>query len=138
MSAESHPGHQSPHNGLAAGLRTPAPVQRHRLAVTKGNPSTLVHCRTPPQRRRACGASRAPSVQFSSHPSFSKGPFSSHTPPPTPPPHFHTLLAFKENISPSPFGLVLPPAFRRPLYQARSRQAGQTLPQGHCEPGLGA
>lgn len=56
---------------------------------------------------------------------------------PTPPPHFHTLLAFKANISPSPFGMVLPPAFRRPLYQARSRRARQTLPQGCCESGLG-
>lgn len=31
-----------------------------------------------------------------------------------------------------------PLAFRGPLYQTRSRQAGQTLPQGHCESGLGA
>lgn len=58
-----------------------------------------------------------------------------------PPPNLPISTCYwhsRQIFLPAPSVWSSPPAFRRPLYQARSWRAGQTLPQGHCESGLGA
>lgn len=79
-----------------------------------------------------------PGMQFSPPPSFSKGPFLSSPPPHSTSPFPHVTGIQGKYFSQTLWSGVSPPAFRRPLYQARSRRAGQTLPQGHRESGLGA
>lgn len=98
-----------------------------------------------PQYCRAwlCSAEAAspwgqPGMHFSPPPSFSKGPFLSFPPPHSTSPFPHVTGIQGKYFSQTLWSGVSPPAFRRPLYQARSRRAGQTLPQGHRESGLGA
>lgn len=78
-----------------------------------------------------------PGMHFPPPPSFSKGPFLSSPPPHSTSPFPHVTGIQGKYFSQTLWSGVSPPAFRRPLYQARSRRAGQTLPQGHRESGLG-
>lgn len=131
VSGENQPGYRSHHH---VRVHTRVPVQRHCLAAGKRNPNIPMHgC--PLQRRQACGASQA---RIFPHLLLFQKVLSYHPLPPhstSPFPHVTGIQG--KYFSQTLWSGVSPLTFRRPLYQARSRRAGQTLPQGHRESGLG-